>query len=930
MGSLLSKLATMISDECKAALKDVRGDIKELKKELEHMHAFLLDMADVEDPDEQTKLRIRDVRELSYDIEDNIDKFMVHLDREAESSPKGRGGFKVLVDKCKKLTSDIKIRRQIAKEVRDIKNQIKETSERYSRYSTASAGCSTRNAVVDTRVLAVFKDASELVGLDGPGDELIRLLKSGEGGDSAYQLQVISIVGFGGLGKTTLANHVYNKLGENFDCRAFVSISRNPDITKILSSVLSQISNQKNATGPAAEVHEIIKEIREFLKHKSYFIVVDDIWDVQAWKIMECAFAKSSLGSRIMITTRKMDVAKTCSSPHEDSVYNIKPLSDVDSKKLFFKRIFGCEEKCPSELREVSDGILRKCGGLPLAIIAISSLLATGQRKENQWERVRRSLGFAFGKSSEVDGMRGILSLSYFDLPHYLRSCLMYLTLFPEDYEIERPRLVHRWIAEGFICGQDGHDLVELGDMYFHELINRSLVQPVDIGYDGKAWGCRVHDTILDFLIHKSTEENFCTTLLSNQSELPGVQETKVRRFSLIEYGSEEKSNMSPRMNTSHLRSYSIFGRSSKQLLSFISDFNYLRVLDIEGCPTIEGDDLINIGRLYQLRYLNASKTGITSLPKNIEGLQYLDTLNARYCRRLRKIPESVTRLKQLVRLILPYGTILPEGIGKLKNLQELGDIYVPKCSLNFLQELGELTNLRNLSIGLDTIEGDKACYMEKLVSSLCKLDACNLRDLSLVLAFHRCDDVEGDIVFPALSSIRKVWLSSPRICKISKWLLSLVNLEYLNIYVDNVIEQQDIELIGSIPTLLDFTMTVHNTCNAGPEVFIIRGFQQLQRFSFRSDPTGLMVQVGGDMSTLKDLKLEIHPPAFNSAVVGGFDFGIQHLSYLRVSPYSLINCEGVMASDVMAAERAFKSLVETNVLNDRLRHLADPSSITH
>ncbi|KAJ1255699.1 hypothetical protein BS78_K170200 [Paspalum vaginatum] len=840
MGSLLSKLATMISDECKA-LKDVSGDIKELKKELEHMHAFLLDKADVEYPDEQTKLRVRDVRELSYDIEDNIDKFMVHLDR--ESSPKGRG-FKVLVDKCKKLTSDIKIRRQIAKEVKDIKNQIKETSERYARYSTAS-GCSTRNAVVDTRVLAVFKDASELVGLDGPSDELIRLLKSEEDGDSARQLEVVSIVGFGGLGKTTLANHVYNKLGENFDCRAFVSISRNPDIIKILSSVLSQISNQKNATGPAAEVHEIIKEIRGFLRDKRYFIVVDDIWDVQAWKIMECAFAKSSLGSRIMITTRKMDVAKTCSSPHEDHVYNIKPLSDVDSKKIFFKRIFGCEEKCPSELREVSDGILRKCGGLPLAIIAISSLLATGQRKEDQWERVRRSIGFAFGKSSEIDGMRAILSLSYFDLPHYLRSCLMYLTLFSEDYEIERPRLVHRWIAEGFICGQDEHDLVELGDMYFHELINRSLVQPVDIGYDGKAWGCRVHDTILDFLIHKSAEENFCTTLMSsNQSGLPGVLEAKVHRLSLLNaYASEEQASICPRMDTSHLRSYSIFGQNSKQQLSLISDAHYLRVLDIQSCCTLEDDDLINIGRLYQLRYLNVSNTDITSLPTNIGGLQYLETLNARYCPGLRKLPEAVTRLKQLVRLFLSRGTILPDGIGNLKNLQEFGDyIYVPKCSLNFPQELGELTNMRNLSIWLDMIEGDKAWYMEKLVSSLNKLDACNLRDLSLELNLRRYGGIEG-----------------------------------------------------------------------GPEVFVLHGFQRLQSFSFDSGSTGLMVQVeGGAMPTLKDLKLDVHPSSFKSTVLGGFDFGIKHLSCLASITLN-INCRGVMSSVVEAAERALKSMVETH-----------------
>lgn len=665
---------------------------------------------------------------------------------------------------------------------------------------------------------------------------------------------------------------------------------------------------------------------------------------------MECAFAKGGRpGSRILITTRKMEVAKVCSSPpDEDHIYRIKALSDADSKKLFFKGIFGCEEKCPSELREASNGILKKCGGLPLAVITISSLLATGQKKEDQWERVHRSIGFAFGRSCEVDGMRGILSLSYFDLPHCLRSCLMYLTLFPEDYVIERVRLVHKWISEGFIvCGQDTNNLVELGDMYFHELINRSLIQPIDIGYDGKARGCRVHDTILDFLVQKSAEENFSATLMlrSNQQQQQQQQEASkfVRRLSLIAHGTsdqEEEANiynvLEECMDTSHLRSYSIFGRGSKKLLSFIPYLNYLRVLDIEGCPTLEDDDLTNIGRLYQLRYLNVSKTGITSFPTDMEGLQHLDTLNARYCRRLRNLPKAFIWFKQLVRLIVTYGTRLPDGIGNLKNLQELGDVYVPKCSLNFPQELGELTNLRSLSIGLDTIQGDKACYMEKLVSSLCKLDACNLSDLSLVLALH--GDGHGDdiVSFPALSSIRKVWLSSPGISKTTtRWLVSLVNLEYLNIYVADVIEQRDIELlVGSIPTthLLDLTVTVRRTYNfVGPQVFIIRGFQQVQRFSFRSDDDSsgtLVVQVeggsGGAMPTLKELKLKIHPPALNSAVLGGFDFGIQHLSCL--ASFTLRGVK-MASSDVEAAERAFKSMVETIVLNDRLRHLAAPSS---
>jgi len=135
MGSLLRKLGAMLTDEYKL-LKGVRGDIKFLKDELEVMNAFLLKMSDVEEPDEPTKLRVTTVREMSYKIEDNIDKFMV-LVEEHQSSCSGAHGIRKLIEKCNSLLPDVKTRRKIAKEVKDIKDQIKEVSDRFLRYVPA-------------------------------------------------------------------------------------------------------------------------------------------------------------------------------------------------------------------------------------------------------------------------------------------------------------------------------------------------------------------------------------------------------------------------------------------------------------------------------------------------------------------------------------------------------------------------------------------------------------------------------------------------------------------------------------------------------------------------------------------------------------------------------------------------------------------------
>jgi len=386
MTSLLGKLGTMLTDEYKL-LKDVRGDIKFLKDELEAMQAFLLTMADVEEPDHQARLRADAVRELSYDIEDKIDKFMVLVNHESSSKSES---FKELFNKSMKKITNINTRLKIAKDIKDIRSQVKEVADRYARYKIDESSMP-KNVKVDPRLCAVYKDTSELVGIDTPRDELLKLLTD-EDGEFTNQLKVVSIVGTGGLGKTTLARQVYNKVGGNFDCKAFVSISRRPDMSKILGSILSQLQPQDQGhagTNLKKEDHAgtgdpqlLYEHIRKFLEDKRYLIVVDDLWNVQTWRNLECAFVKSGHGSRVISTTRNNDVAKSCCSSDLNLVYNIKPLSNSDSANLFFKRIFGCEEKCPSNLKEASKAILKKCGGLPLAINAISSLLATVRSKK--------------------------------------------------------------------------------------------------------------------------------------------------------------------------------------------------------------------------------------------------------------------------------------------------------------------------------------------------------------------------------------------------------------------------------------------------------------------------------------------------------------------------------------------------------------------
>nr|AAK84083.1 putative resistance protein [Triticum monococcum] len=885
MGSLLTKLGTMLGDEY-MLLMGVRRDIMIIHDELKYMQSFLLMVADTEEPEQHDKRSADFVRELSYDIEDKIDNWMPLMLHHAYSN----SGFKKHMSKLKNLLP-VKIPYQIAKDIKDIKSQISEASYRRERYRVEDV-CPARTEFVDPRLCTVDTCAADLVGIDGPKYELVKWLRNGED-----EQKVVSIVGCAGLGKTTLAKQVYDELRVTFEYRAFVSISQSPDMATILKCVLSQFHAQ-DYSSDEIEIPKLINQIRDFLQDKRYFVIIDDIWDMMTWNVLKCALCKNSCGSVIMTTTRIYDVAKLCCSSDGDLVYNIRPLSVADSEKLFLNRVFGHEKEFPPELKEVSKDVLKKCGGLPLAINAISRLLAAEENKE-EWGHVGLSSVFVRGEKSDIDAMKYILSLSYFDLPPHLRSCLLYLAMFPEDCLIEKERLVHRWISEGFIHNEAGLCLVEVGESYLYELVNRSLIESVGVPYDRKARFYRVHNVILDFLIFKSMEENFCT-LTSDQSRL----DYKVRRLSL--FANKDPSCIA-QLDLSHARSLSAFGHLGQSTSSVKS--NALRVLDLQDCSELGNHHVKDIGRNPLLTYLNISGTDITELPVQIADLQFLETLDASFTE-LIEVPRALTCLRQLVRLFVSDETKLPDLIGNMKRLQELGDINAFKQSVNFLNELGKLTGLRKLGIIWDTndiLKSGKGSSKEKrLVSSLSKLDAGRLSNLYVTFYLREKDGFIGHPFLPALNSIREVYLRRGRMCWMNKWLLSLANLEKLYISGGDEIEQDDLHTVGSIPTLVEFKL--YSGC-LGP-IIISSGFEQLERLELKFSFSQLTFEVGA-MPNLKKLDLHVYLSKFKS-VGAGFDFGIQHLSSLACVSI-VIFCEGVSAAYVEAAEGAFKSMVNAH-----------------
>lgn len=464
--------------------------------------------------------------------------------------------------------------------------------------------------------------------------------------------------------------------------------------------------------------------------------MIDDVWEKSAWDDIKLAVQDAKLGSKIIVTTRNMFVAEHAGG----GVYEMKPLSNDDSRQLFCKRIFDSNDDCPADLCGVTEKILNKCGGVPLAIITTACLLASKPRNSEEWDKVNKSIGLGLENNLDVDKMRKILSLSYNDLPFHLKTCLLSLSKYPEDELIRKDVLIWGWLAEGFITDETrpvGTSLQEIGESYFNELINRSLIQPMSedhfVDEDGKVHACKVHDMVLELINQLSAQEDFVTTYLSDGQQAGKctytTQKKKIRRLSLHN-SNKSYASQEAREQLSKVRSITIFGKvdSIPPLLSF----HVLRVLQLEDCSGMDKNHLNHLDKLRLLRFLRLGHYSATELPESIGKLESLETLDIRGASKPNSLkshkvlfPMSFVKLRKLLRLYA--GRVkLAQGLmlGDMKSLQEL----VIDATRKVIKEIGNLTELRTLRIVFSSVKTFE--LKESIQTSIQRLT--NLQDLDL------------------------------------------------------------------------------------------------------------------------------------------------------------------------------------------------------
>ncbi|XP_040384467.1 disease resistance protein RGA5-like [Oryza brachyantha] len=901
MGSLLTKLDMLLDPGCRLP-KAVRSSVQLLKCDLEEVATYLEDLLKVDDPHLMAKCWMKEVRELSYDIEDytcdiedNIKCVRsIHLNRKA------RFICKVNHLKINGAPRRLKWHQQIRNRVSKFRIYVQEAIERYERYDIHCCTDRHRYVCIGSMLPTPYDQIANLV-IDRRTSEFIKRLAN----DGDQKLKMVSIVGCGGIGKTTLAKFFYTKFGGQFDCRAFIQVPQKPNMKSLFCDIISQV--QQNNPRDDCKEFELIDNIRRHLQDKRYLIIIDNLSAASVWDILNQGFPENTQRSRIITTTRIKDVALNCCLQHLEYIFEMKPLEDNYSRKLFFNRLFGSESDCPRRLKEVSNKIVQICGGLPLALVIMASLLASQPVVSMElWTYICDTLSPDLWTDSTSDGIKQVLNLCYNNLPHYLKTCLLYLNMYPEGYKISKDALVKTWVAEGFIDAPKDLDVDKVAQSYFDELIGRRFIQPIQINYNDEVSSCTVHDLVRDLIAYKSVEENFIVTIECYRKNVVLID--MVRRLSL-DFSDSKYAKVPANIERSQVRSLAFFGLF--MCMPSITDFKLLRVLNLQlfghlGDNTV---DLTGISKLFQLKFLKITCNIGIELPLQMRGLKVLETVDMDT--KVAAVPWDLFHLPGLLHLHLLLETNLLHSIAQMKSAMTLGSLDLSSNSSQ-----GNMNNLQAIHLTCSTLPSE---HLQRNMEALgCLLGTVgNLKTLAIVSGNYQKFDmfpgtsdatVSWDFLAPPPFLQRFEWqLHDCIFSQVPKWIGELSNLSILNIAVREFVNNH-VDILRGLPALVSLSLNVHRE-SIEKVIFDRGGFSVLEYLEFCCTAPWLKFESNA-MPSLRKLKLDFNAPREN--IHGTAPISIEFLSSLK-EIYAKIRGGGG------GAESALTSVVINHPTNPRI-----------
>ncbi|RWR74928.1 putative disease resistance protein RGA3 isoform X1 [Cinnamomum micranthum f. kanehirae] len=731
----------VVAELCSIA-KDGLSSLFGVKKEVDELSSTFLDIqAVLEDAeshqvtDERVRGWLWELKEVAYEVDDILDEWVTDAlvlqeDKDEAHHPKRMRFSSFSPYQSYKR---VKLQYDIGKRIRETTKRLSEISIKKNRFNLRELN--TREVMLvpnqEERQTGSLIDESEIFGRDDFKQSIIEQLLS-ETSQEEKSVSVVSIVGMGGLGKTTLAQLIYNdgRVMAHFrNNRIWVCVSDPFDVKRIAVKVIESMGG---STSNNPDLDTLQHSLREAIDKKRFLLVLDDVWDESGrlWQILRVPLLGAAPGSKIVVTTRSGQVGKAMEAHY---IHDLGVLSDSDCWNLFKSIAFkGAEDEECQQLTDIGEKIVERCKGVPLAIRALGSLLHAN-RKRWYWEHVLESEIWKWDVPKD-NGILPALLLSYYNLPPHLKRCFSFCSVFPKDYELEKDELVKLWMAHGIIKSEKAKKDVteEIGEMYFDYLLTRSLFQDAEKDIDGNVVRFKMHDLVHDLATFVSSGDY--SSMEAGVSELCSI---KCHHLSLLVNDNVSNDDVSsvPSLlcNVERLHTLLLLGDSNIEVVldTLFNPLRYLRALGLSG-TYIENLPSF-IGKLKYLRYLKLDRRGITELPESITSLCNLQTLKLNYCTDLHTLPSGISKMVKLRHLEVKGTnnlTVLPNGLGRLTSLRTLCKFPVGDenrgCKIGELRDLnllrGELSieNLERVMNVNDASEAELHKKSDLYVLSLC------------------------------------------------------------------------------------------------------------------------------------------------------------------------------------------------------------------
>ncbi|XP_022641303.1 putative disease resistance protein RGA3 [Vigna radiata var. radiata] len=698
--SLLGKLASRAFQEASLAF-GVHRDLQQMKETMELIRGVLLD-AEKKNPQSSALSEwLIQIKRVFSDAEDIVDDFECETLRKHVVNTYGSCSRKV--SRFFSSSNPVVYRLRMAHHIQDINTRLTKLASQRSMFDLQVIHKDTR--VVHVREMThSHVNPSNVTGREHDKQEIIKLLLQDDHGQS---LSVISIVGMGGLGKTTLAKLVFNDpiIHACFPLRMWVCVSNEFELRNVLIKILNSTPNPTRENFNNFETEQLQIHLRNTLQGQKSLLVLDNVWneDPTRWDELREIIDVGVEGSKILVTTRSHKVA-TIMHIKSSNLYLLGCLSEEDSLSLFVKYAFkdGDEMKHP-QLLKIGEEIVKKCGGLPLAVKTVGSSLFS-KVDEKEWKSVRDNEIWNL-EQNEKDILPA-LKLSYDQLPSYLKPCFASFSLYTKDTSVFGTQVCTLWGALGFLpTPKASESMMDVATQLLHELWSRSFLSEYE-DYGGE---CRfkLHDLVIDLAVYIAKGE-----------------------FEIID-------NHNPKLykNAHHLRFVENNLLDQALLPSSLRTIIFPRGANNE--------DFLNtlVSRCKFLRVLNLNFSEYASLPRCIGKLKHLRSLSLMENENLTELPDSICKLQNLETLLLVWCMKLqklPKGLANLVSLRYLGITTIePACPE---KDIASLTSLEKL--GFYRCDNFESLFKEILLPTLKEFSLSDCKSLKTV-SFHAIKNLE-------------------------------------------------------------------------------------------------------------------------------------------------------------------------------------------